>query len=242
MVLLATAPVLFTNNAYANAGQKPHVVKTQSYKYASKASLDASVSTEVQQDRLRLTLGTEVTLDKQKDVAGVLNMVINNTMEALKKNNTDNVEITTGSHHIWSRSQKDDGTISTWYGSADIYLESDNFEAVTKLAHAVKEHMSITSLNFFVSPQARARVEAELLTDVAKAFDTRATAITKALGFDRYRIDIVELGGRGAVYRDSAPRAMVASAAPISEDRLDIESGTQNVSLSISGTIYLLND
>lgn len=241
VLLFAAAPVLFINNAHANSTKKANAIKTKSLKYASKASLDASVSTEVQQDRLRLTLGTEVTYRKQQDVAGHLKFAIKETMDILKKNNNDDIEISTGSHHIWSRSNKE-GDITTWYGSTDIYLESNDFEAVTKLAQSVKEHMSITSLNFFVSPQSRAKVEEELLIDVAQAFDIRATALTKALGFNNYKIDIVELGGRGAVYRDNTPRIMAMPASSEQEDSMDLESGTQTVSLSISGTIYLLND
>lgn len=238
-ILIAATPVMLANSVYASPSESEHKVRAKSYKYASKASLQASVSKEVMQDRLTVTVSTELSESTQQKVSQLLNQQLNKAMKLAKENNDENIKITSGSYYVWPMNDKD-GNISNWRGNASILIESSDFELATNAAHSLQEYMTVSSLNFFVSPKARAQVEHELLTQVSQAFDARATALTKALGFSNYRIDKVDLGGRGTVHYDSAPRVM--SAAMQKSEALEVKADTETISLDISGTIYLLND
>lgn len=240
-ILIASAPALLINSAYAEPKKSDNVVRTKSYKYASKASLQASVSKQVAQDKLRITVTTELSEDDQQVVAAKLTDSLNKAMKLAKENSNENIKVTSGSYHVWPMNNKD-GLITNWRGRAQIYIESEDFVGASKLAQSLEQYMTISSFNFFVSSKTRSKVEQELLNDVADAFNTRASDLTKALGFNNYRIDKVDLGGRGAVYHDSVPRMAVMAAPASMSEPINMEAGTENISLDMSGTIYLLND
>lgn len=201
------------------------------------ATLQAQAATEVAHDRVRVTLAAEISDESQDAISSSLSATLRQATKVAREN-TDDIKVTSGSYRIWPMNDKQ-GHISNWRGRGEIYLESGNFEATSKLAARLSDDLAIASMSFFVSPQERARQEEELLAQAAAAFQKRAQALTKALGYADYRIRSVDLGGAGVQY-ESAPRMAAMSASYKAADSVPLEGGTETINVSVNGSIYLL--
>ena len=198
------------------------------------ASLQAEAVTEVKRESVRITLAAEVAGAEQAVVATELTSTVNEVMSKLRDN--VGVKVYSGNYQVWPMNDKD-GRISNWRGRAEIMLESTDFEGVSKLASAVADKMPVANMSFFVAPRERARYEAELLQEAGEAFRERAEALTKAFGFDSYAIREIQLGGAGASY--APERRMMAMSADMAGAGIPLEAGTERISLSVQGTIFL---
>lgn len=198
------------------------------------ASLSAEAVTEVSRDTVRITLAAEVSAAAQADAASALTEKLDSVMKQVR--DKDGVKAYSGNYRIWPMSDQD-GRISDWRGRAEIILESADFEAVSKLAAAVGDRMPIANMSFFVAARERARHEAALLQEAAAVFRQRAQELAQAFGYASYSIREIQLGGSGASYRPESSRmmAMAADAAA----GVPLEGGTERISLSVQGTIFL---
>ncbi len=204
---------------------------TVKYPYAS---LRAEAVTEVARDTVRLTLAAEVSAATQAEVASALTEKVDSVMKQVR--GKEGIKAYSGNFQIWPMNDKE-GLISNWRGRSEIILESTDFEAVSLLASEVADRMPISNMAFSVAPRERAHHEAELLQEAAAAFRERAQVLTKAFGYDSYSIREIELGGAGASYQPEA-RRMMAMAADASMN-VPLEGGTERISLSVQGTIFL---
>lgn len=199
------------------------------------ASLQAEASAEIAHDTVRITLASEVSDASQTAVADTLSKTMDDVMKQAKGH--DGIKVTSGNYQIWPMNDKD-GKISNWRGRGEIFLESKDFAAVSKLASSLSDRMPIANLNFSVSPQEKARQEEALLTKAADAFRDRAKATAQAFGFSDYSIKEIALGGAGARYEAAAgaPRMMAMSA---DKAAVPLEGGTERVTVSVRGSIFL---
>lgn len=220
--MLAAGPAL--------AQDEPHVHAVK-YPYAS---LRAEAVTEVARDTVRITLAAEMRATEQTEVASKLTATVDSVMKEVK--GKEGVKAYSGNYQVWPMNDQD-GRVSNWRGRAEIILESTDFEAASKLAAQVADRMPIGNLSFFVAPRERARYEAELVQEAADAFRARAETLAKAFGYASYSIREIEIGGAGASYQPEGHRmmAMVASDAA----GVPLEGGTERISLSVRGTIFL---
>jgi len=225
-VWLASVPFSSPMAAEAAASEK------DKYPYAS---LQAEAVTEVAQDMVRITLAAEVSNAEQTVVADTLTRHVDSAMKQLRGN--DGIKVYSGNYQIWPMNDQD-GRISNWRGRAEIVLESGDFPAVSKLAAEVADRMPIANLSFYVAPETRARHEAELMEEAAAAFQARAKALAAAFGYESYSIREVQLGGAGTMYRPET-RRMMAMAADASAPSVPLEGGTERISLSVQGTVFL---
>lgn len=209
-----------------------HEADSVKYPYAS---LRAEAVTEVARDTVRITLAAEVRDTEQADVASALTQRVDSVMKQVR--GRDGITAHSGNYQVWPMNDQD-GRVSNWAGRAEIILESSDFEAVSKLAGEVADRMPIANMAFFVAPRERARYEAELVQEAASAFRARAEALTQAFGYESYSIREIEIGGAGASYQPEA-RRMMAMVASDSAGNVPLEGGTERISLSIQGTIFL---
>ena len=202
-------------------------------------NLEAQAYTEVQQDTVTITLQATRQSSEQSVVTQQLTEVVSRVLSEAKKQ--DKVKVSSGNYYVRPQHDKD-GKISGWIGQSQLLFESTDIDAASKLAANYQDQMPIANVAFSVSKKTRMQVETELMQDAAQAFQQRALAMAQALGFDSYRLKEMHLGGSGAVFK--APRAqyemMAASAVGAAQD-LPIDSGTEELSLSLSGSIYLLD-
>jgi len=199
------------------------------------ASLRAEAVTEVARDTVRITLATEVRDESQAGVASALTQMVDSVMQQVR--DKEGIKVYSGNYQVFPMNDKD-GRISNWRGRAEIILESMDFDAVSRLAAEVSDRMPISNLAFSVAPRERARYEAELVQEAAEAFRARAEALAKAFGYESYSIREIELGGAGASYQPEA-RRMMAMAASDASVSVPLEGGTERISLSVQGTIFL---
>ncbi|MFA7669529.1 MAG: SIMPL domain-containing protein [Burkholderiaceae bacterium] len=199
------------------------------------ASLRAEAVTEVARDTVRITIAAEESDSSQAAVARALTEKVDSVMKQARGH--EGIKTYSGNYQVWPMNDED-GRISNWRGRAEIILESTDFEAVSKLASEVADRMPITNLAFSVAPRERARHESELLQEAATAFRERAEALTKAFGYESYSIREIQLGGAGAAYQPER-RMMAMAAVADAAVSVPLEGGTERISLSVQGTIFL---
>lgn len=196
------------------------------------ASLRAEASEQIAQDTVRITLASEVSDATQSAVAKSLSKTLQSVMDDAKGD--AKVKVSSGNYHVWPMNNEK-GKISNWRGRGEIFLKSTDFAAASELAAKLSDRMPISNLDFSVSPQVRAKHEEALLTQAVKAFGQRAQALTDALGFAGYSIRNIDLSGAGAQYQPA--QRMVGMAADKSS--VPLEGGTETVTVSIRGSIFL---
>lgn len=199
------------------------------------ATLDAQASKEIQQDTVTITLVKEVADPSQAAVVKALSDALDSVMKEAKAESK--VQSRSGNYRIWPHND-DKGAITNWRGRAEIVLKSTDFEAASTLAGKLSDRMPISGMGFSVAPETRAKHEQALLAEAAQAFKDRAQALASALGFESYSIKSVNLGGMGMPYQP-APRMMAMSAKADESARVPLEPGTESVSVTMQGSIFL---
>lgn len=200
------------------------------------ATLEAQAYKEVRQDTVTITLAKEVSDPSQAAIIKALSDSLESVMKDAKA--ADKVESRSGNYRIWPH-HNDKGAITNWRGRAEIILTSKDFEAASELAGQLSDRMPVAGIQFSVASETRAKYEQELLADAAQAFKDRAQALAGALGFESFSIKEINLGGFGQPYQP-APRMMaMAVSADESRARVPIEPGTEQVTVTMQGTIFL---
>jgi predicted secreted protein len=147
-----------------------------------------------------------------------------------------------GSSPVYAESRTTDGkterAITGWHVHADAALDSRDIQALSRLVGELGEDARILSLGFSVSKETRARIEAELLAEAAKAFNERAGMVAKSLGFAGFEIERVHVGTAGTPrpYRPVAQEAMMMKAAA---PDFSGSAGESTLSANANGQVWL---
>ncbi len=135
-----------------------------------------------------------------------------------------------------------DGRIRGWRVRQSLRLEGGDSRLIGDLAGQLQQKLSIQSIAYQLS-EAQQRTHRATLTEAAlQRFQSRAAAIADALGRDSYRIVRLNINDN---HRQPAPmmRAMTAGAsADASPAPARIQTGTQLMSVNVSGEIELSED
>ena len=140
--------------------------------------------------------------------------------------------------HTWPVYGKDGRRIEGWRMRSDLQLESRNLPAMSELVGRLQGNLAIAQLAMRPAPDTEKRTADEAATEAIRAFEGRAKAISATLG-KQYRIRhlSVAYGSSGGPVRPMMrAMAMAAEAAPA-----PIEAGDSEVSVTVSGTIELLD-
>jgi predicted secreted protein len=103
----------------------------------------------------------------------------------------------------------------------------------------LQKHLSVASLNYTVSPEARREIEDLLIARALDRFKRRGKLISQELGRPDYRIvnmDVVTSSESPAPMRMRAVSAMAESSSVAPPT---LEAGVQTVTVQVSGTIEL---
>jgi predicted secreted protein len=137
-----------------------------------------------------------------------------------------------------SNSQVAAGTLNGWQGSAELVVEGRDTQAIAELAGHIGT-LSIASLGFSLSREAREQVEAEVTRQAIDRFRARAAAVSRQFGFEGYTVRELTLSSDvpGPM---PAPmmRAMSVAAAPRDEP-LPVQAGKATVSVTVSGSVQM---
>lgn len=201
--------------------------------------LEAQAYTEIDQDTVIITLQATHQSSEQSVVTQALAQTVAAVLDEVKTQ--DVVKVSSGHYSVRPQHDKE-GRITAWIGQSQLLFESTDMKAASELAAKYQEKMPVSNVAFTVSKAARNQAEKALMSEAAQAFQERAQEMALALGYEHFAIKELHLGGSGAVYR--APKSyrteMMMAAAPAA-DSLPIHQGTEEVSLSLNGSIYLLD-
>ncbi|HLR13318.1 MAG TPA: SIMPL domain-containing protein [Burkholderiaceae bacterium] len=203
------------------------------------ASLQASASQEVAQDWLRITLQAQVSDASRQNVSSELNKQLDQALTTAREHAGQDIRVQSGNYQVWPATD-DKGNITTWRGRGDIHLESADFDAVSQLAGELGDDMAVAGMDFSVSPKKRAEIENDLLEEAVQQLLDRASRLATAFGYASYRLREVSLGGGGNQYAPVARQ--MADASSLKAQSIAVEGGTEVISLSVQGSVYLLDE
>lgn len=200
--------------------------------------LSSSASIDVPQDWLTVTLGSTREGADPAAVQLQLRQALDAALaEAKKAAHAGDMDVHTGQFSLQPRYGRD-GKMSGWQGSAELVLEGKDFARIGATAGKVQS-MSITSSGFSLSPDGRAKVEAQVQAMAIERFKTKASDIARGFGFGGYGLKEVSVQtadqGQGPRPRMFAMAAKsMASDAPI-----PMEAGNTAVLVTVMGSVQL---
>jgi predicted secreted protein len=130
--------------------------------------------------------------------------------------------------------------ITAWHVRQTLRITGKDAREMGDTVSALQQRLMVESLDYTVSAEARNTMEETLTAEALARFQQRATQVAEKLGRSGYRVLNLDVGSLGqpqmppVMYR-SAKFGMMADAAPPAE----IVPGTQNLSLTVSGSIQL---
>ena len=201
----------------------------------NRISLTASAEREVENDLLVANLYAEHQAQKQQDVANHVNKAIRWALDRSKKVSTVKVQTTQYNTSPLYNKQ----IIKGWRARQGIRLESTDAAPLGELIGDLQEQLLVASINYGVSKQARDSAEEELTEEALQLFTKRAQQIANTLGRDGFQIVQIHVNTQGgrpvpvSYATRGLARAEAMDAAPA------IESGVQNVSVSVNGTVEI---
>jgi len=200
------------------------------------AEISATVTSEVQQNQVRIVLFAQVQASTATQVTKELTEKIDEASRLLGQ--PEDVKISTGAFQAYP-TYGDKGKVTGWQGRAELVLTSGNIPAAAAAAEKVTNILAFSGVSFSLTDQARRSEQSDLMESVAKAFKEKAQALAKAFGYSGYRIQKLKVSesGEEPSFRPMMMSVMAADVAPKAE--LNLLPGTQKVSVTVSGLIEL---
>ncbi|WP_303909199.1 SIMPL domain-containing protein [Thiohalomonas denitrificans] len=196
-----------------------------------RVSLQAEVSREVENDRMRAVLAVQEEGSDPAQLAERINQAMRWALGQVES--FESVTGETGGYRTRPVYQK--GTLTHWRAVQSLRLESGDFTALSSLVGQLQEKIQVQSMGFEVSEKTRRAAENDLIDDALGAFKVRAERVRQNLGAGDWRIVQLNIGtrgnGPGPVYR---METMAERAPPA------VKGGETTVSVIVSGTIQLL--
>jgi len=235
----AVAAIAAVQPVYAQTPATAPAATESSTNRSPEMTLQATASSEVKQDTVRISLSAEVEAPDQPAAGKKLTAALDDAIKRAR--DTKGVEVRTGGYNVWPNTNSK-GKIGSWRGQGEIVLESKDFEAVAALASKLSDKTAISNISFSLSREAREAEERKLLKEAAQAFKDRALAAANAFGFSGYRLSKLELGGSGGpmpMPRMMGAAAMAKDASGGYSPDVPLEAGDVTVSIAVNGTIVL---
>jgi len=198
-----------------------------------RVTLSASAFRDVENDTLVAELFAQAEGQEPAALAADVNGRIGWAVSQAKEISTVKVRTLDYQTHPVYRNNRVDG----WRVTQAIRLESPDGKQLSALIGELQQRLSVRSVGYQVSPQAREAVENALATEAIGKFRERAKQVAEAFGKNEYRLVSVHVGTGGPMPprpQMYAARAMAMDAAPPT-----LEAGTQEVRVEVSGTVEL---
>ena len=201
-------------------------------------TLTTTGTVEVQQDLLRLQLGTTRDGTDAAVVQAQLKAALDAALaEARKGVLAGQMDVRTGPFSLQPRYSRE-GRINGWNGSADLVLEGRDFARITQTAARIQT-LTVRSVSFALSREERARVESEAQASAIASFKAKAAELAGNFGFGGYTLREVTVSASDGGF-EPRPRMMaVESRAAVSDAPLPVEPGKTTVSVTVSGSVQL---
>lgn len=212
-------------NAPLQAGESPPVY--------DRIHLSVSATAEVDNDIVTARLYIQRDGENPAKLADEINREMRSALDVAKA--TEGVDVQTGSYRTNPRYRN--STLIGWQVRQDLLVESANAAVLGKLVGELQNHLNVESIGYRVSDSARKAAEEKLIVEALENFQARASLVSGSLKRKDYRLVQMNINtgyhSPIPVYR-SAMMAEAVSAPPA------IEAGSQNVTVTVDGTIELL--
>ena len=129
------------------------------------------------------------------------------------------------------------GIVNGWTGTTTLEVHGRDMATIADLAGRVQS-MSVGSLGYSVSREAREKVEGDVAAQAIARFRAKAADYAKAFGYASFVVREVNVNTDGGQPNPPRPYAMRAKAASFSE-AMPVEAGTGAVTANVNGSVQL---
>lgn len=200
--------------------------------------LDAQAQTLVDNDLMTVALSVELEGPRVQELSQRVLATLQRVMARAKDRSGIEARLdTVSTQPVWGPK----GRTGNWLVRGGVRLSSTHMADLGQLASELTAEMQIAGVSFSLSRAKAQEVEAQLMTEVAAAFNRRAQAMAGALGFKGYAIKTVSLSQAAGVTPLRGP-AMLRGAVPAAEAAavpIPAEGGKTEVALTMSGVVAL---
>ncbi|SDU24736.1 SIMPL domain-containing protein [Halopseudomonas salegens] len=196
-------------------------------------SLRAEAQQAINNDTLSVVLYAEEQHADPATLAERISQRVNQALDTARE--VEGVQVASGSrrsHPVYDDKRKN---IVAWRERAEIRLESNDFATLSILTGELLTDLSLSGMQFSLSPAARQASEDALLADAIDAFRQRADLVTEQLGGSGYQIVSLNLQTQSA--GPHYPRAATMMRAEADSVTPDLEAGEASVSVHADGVI-----
>ena len=228
-VVAATGSQAWAQNAGKDSQRPMNVVQ-----------LAAQGVVEVKQDWMTATLSATKDGRDAATVQAQLQKMVEAAMTTLRADaHSGQMEVSTGNFSISPR-YGNNGKVEGWQGQADIVLQGRDFVRITQAAANVQD-LTMGSIGFGLSREAREKVEGEAQAKAIENFRQRAAAISKSFGFAGYSLRDVSVSSSGGFVRPQPRARMMAMSKSMAMDAapVAVESDKAEVTVSVSGSVQM---
>ena len=129
------------------------------------------------------------------------------------------------------------GVVNGWTGTTSLTVQGRDMGTIAELAGHVQS-MTVSSLDYSVSREAREKVEGEVAAQAIVRFRAKATDYAKAFGYATFTVRDANVNIDNGQPTPRPFRAKIAQASSMSE-ALPVEAGSGSVTANVNGSIQL---
>ena len=207
------------------------------------AEFSESASVRVPNDTMSVTLRVVESGASREAVSNKVTKRVNAVLARAKANRAFEVE--SGSRSVYPEYDEKRKGIKGWTDSADIYVKSADFAALSKLVADSQQDAMLGGVSFSVSPKKHAAVDAAS-EQALHSFRTRAQKVSRTLGFANYKIVRVELhqsfenGEEGMAAAPMMAESFARSAKAMDAAMpMDLDAGVRTVRQTVRGSVQM---
>jgi len=202
-----------------------------------RVSFTEEAATDVENDLLVAVMYVQREGTRADLLAGEVNRLIDRAVEQVK--NIDGIKLQTQSYRTTAVYKNSE--ISGWRVHQSIRLESRDSQLLGNTLGELQQFLNVQSISYQISDEQRREHTAALIELALQRFQQRASAISKTLAKQGFRIVRIAVNsGQGNPVPLRAEAMMAGSARSLAAPPR-IEAGTQRLSVSVSGEIELLD-
>lgn len=208
------------------------------------AEFSESASVRVPNDTMSVTLRVVESGASREAVSNKVTKRVNAVLARAKGNRAFEVE--SGSRSVYPEYDEKRKGIKGWTDSADIYVKSTDFAALSKLVADSQQDAMLGDVSFSVSPKKYAAAVDAASEQALRSFRTRALNVSKTLGFSNYKIVRVELhqsfenGDEGVAAAPMMAESFARSAKAMDAAMpMDLDAGVRTVRQTVRGSVQM---
>ncbi|MCG6871474.1 MAG: SIMPL domain-containing protein [Gammaproteobacteria bacterium] len=205
--------------------------------FFDRVQLQASAEREVDRDRVRATLFSQVESENAADAAAKVNSSIRWALDQAREGGFDEVE--TGGYSTSPVYSRENGRneLRAWRVRQELRILSGDPEKLTGLLGRLQKRVDLGGVQYLLSVTEREKVEAQLMQDAMRKFEARADIVRQHFGRPGYRLVELHFNESGAA--PQAVRYALAQRSADAEAAPALEAGRETVRVSLSGVIEL---